>query len=156
MITTKKPNPSMKDIQRISGGWEVTVVQDGIVIETAQFMDADYDVVKQLQHNSLEEAKFFRDEVYIDCELPLPGTHGDNKRNTSGFVGVFLHTDSSGRPQAWVASKGKQTKRFPVSRFGYDDAWERAVKERCRLIGKPIPSPMPYPPKREGRYKHRA
>ena len=82
---------------------------------------------------------------------PEPGEvrfHRSNTRNSSRLVGVSIDIEqrrptSSGANLAWIAywsDQGQQRrKRFTVSRYGFVNAWERAVAMREQMTGRPFP-----------------
>jgi hypothetical protein len=69
---------------------------------------------------------------------PVPSTGLLNQGNTSGFAGVHLLKGRNGKPRAWGArTRGghvRQSKLFPIAKYGDAKAKELAITERQRQL----------------------
>lgn len=117
------------------------------------FSDAQFGSTK----NALKAAIGYRDLLVKENAIPLRaydgnGYHIQDKRNTSGTVGICLAKDKAENPgrvswQCRIMVNGKQKGiSFSIRKFGYAGAWKRAYLLRSQHLGSNAKAIPPEPP----------
>jgi hypothetical protein len=151
-MTQTKPNK--KYILRVKTYWWVRIESKRKVVVSKVFTDSVYGG----EALSLKAAMLYRDAQAKKLGLSLTGIqnhHKLDKRSKSGVVGVTLTTTTKqgqAKPYLiyfWRARLGTKLNRaFSVKKYGYEQAYILAVKERLRWSGETLETVVaPYHPK---------
>lgn len=127
-------------------GWWVRVYKDSKPVESKLFSDG----VHGSKAKAKLEAQAHRDKVVkknkiVPVHMRKTREHSVDSRSTSGLVGVTLSVaDKAGSLRVhWSArfmEKGKQRNvSFSVRKYGYDEAFRKAIRVRCDATGARLP-----------------
>jgi hypothetical protein len=134
-------------------GWWVRVYKDSKPVESKLFSDGVYGG----KGKAKAEAQAHRDKVVkknkiVPVHMRKTREHSVDSRSTSGLVGVTLSVaDKAGSLRVhWSArfmEKGKQRNvSFSVRKYGYEGAFNKAVRVRCEATGINRPRGITPPP----------
>ncbi len=147
-MARKNPRRNISRIECVSTsgnlncGWEVRIMRRGEKVER-YFADNKFGG----KLGALREAKLYRDQLEQDLK-PYTVSELAKKpsvRNTSGTVGVRISFRKDVRGDyeytyyfwvaQWTDGKGKRkTKSFAIDKYGYDKAYQLALKARRKGI----------------------
>lgn len=127
-------------------GWWVRVYKDSKPVESKLFSDGVYGSKAKAKLAAQEHRdKVVKKNKIVPVHMRKTREHSVDSRSTSGMVGVTLSVaDKAGNLRVhWSArfmEKGKQRNvSFSVRKYGYEDAFRKAMRVRCDAIGISIP-----------------
>ncbi len=133
-------------------GWWVRVYKDSKPVESKLFSDG----VHGSKGKAKKQAQEHRDKVVkkhkiVPVHMRKTREHSVDRRSTSGMVGVTLSVveKADSLRVHWSArfmEKGRQRNvSFSVRKFGYEGAYRKALKARCKAIERAMPRGLKPP-----------
>jgi hypothetical protein len=138
-------------------GWWVRVYKDSKPVESKLFSDGVYGSKEKAKKKAQEHRdKVVKKHKIVPVHLRKTREHSIDRRSTSGVVGVTLSVvnKASSLRAHWSArfmEKGRQRNvSFSVRKYGYENAFRKALRVRCEAIGRNLPRGIkPPPPSRD-------